>query len=127
MIHLQKSSLKFKKVNDATVAVTEGFNSSVDKCRLLDQLAVAAETLKKTKVRDDLKDKKEKLQQQLQQTIEEVDDSNNYKINQVNSGIDKRSKKILVVVSDILSEKLAKPLVDDIIEEIVSVLNRKKD
>lgn len=116
-----------KKVNDATVAVTEGFNSSVDKCRLLDQLAVAAETLKKTKVRDDLKDKKEKLQQQLQQTIEEVDDSNNYKINQVNSGIDKRSKKILVVVSDILSEKLAKPLVDDIIEEIVSVLNRKKD
>ena len=30
-------------------------------------------------------------------------------------------------ISDILSEKLAKPLVDDIIEEIVTVLNGKKD
>ena len=116
-----------KQVSDATVTVAEGFNSSVDKSRLLDQLTAAAETLKKTKVRDDLKEKKEELQRQLQQTIEDVDDSNNYKMNQVNSGVDKRSKKILAVVSDILSEKLAKPLVDDIIEEIVAVLNGKKD
>ena len=46
-------------------------------------------------------------------------------MNQVNSGIDRKSKKILEIVSDILSEKLAKPLVDDIIEEIVTVLNGK--
>ncbi len=116
-----------KQVNDATVTVTEGFNSSVDKSRLLDQLSAAAETLKKAKVRDNLKGKKDELQQQLQQAIEDVDDSNNYKINQVNSGIDKKSKRVLVVVSDILSEKLAKPLVDDIIEEIVSALNGKKE
>ncbi len=116
-----------KQVNNATVMVAEGFNSSVDKSRLLDQLAAVAETLKKTKVRDDLKGKKDELQQQLQQTIKDVDDSNNYKMNQVNSGIDKRSRRVLAVVSDILSEKLAKPLVDDIIEEIVSALNGKKD
>ena len=116
-----------QRVNDATVTVVEGFNSSVDKSRLLEQLTAAEETLKKTKVRDELRPQKEELQQQLAQAIEEVTGSSNYKINQVNTGIDKRSKKILAIVSDILSEKLAKPLVDDIIEEIVTVLNGKKE
>lgn len=116
-----------QQVSDATVTVAEGFNSSVDKSRLLDQLTTAGEVLKKTKVREDLKPRKEELQQQLTQTIEEVSDSNNYKINQINTRVDKRSKKILAIVSDILSEKLAKPLVDDIIEEIVTALNRKKE
>ena len=116
-----------QQVSDATVTVAEGFNSSVDKSRLIDQLTTAGEVLKKTKVREDLKPRKEELQQQLTQTIEEVSDSNNYKINQINTGVDKRSKKILAIVSDILSEKLAKPLVDDIIEEIVTALNGKKE
>ena len=116
-----------KQINEATVTVGEGFNSSVDKNRLLEQLTDAAKTLEKTKVREDLKPKKEKLEKQLAQTIENVDGSSNYKINQVNTGIDKKSKKILAIVSDILSEKLAKPLVDDIIEEIVAVLNGKKE
>ena len=107
--------------------MAEGFNSSVDKNRLLDQLAATEETLKRAKVRDDLKPVKEKLEQQIAKTIEEVSGSSNYKMNQVNTGVDKRSKKILAIVSDILSEKLAKPLVDDIIEEIVTVLNGKKD
>ena len=48
-------------------------------------------------------------------------------MNQVNSGVNKRSKRILAIISDILSEKLAKPLVDDIIEEIVAALNGKKE
>lgn len=116
-----------KQVNDASVTVTEGFNSSLDKSRLLDQLEAAEEALKKAKVREELKPKKEELQQQLAKTIEEVSGSSNYKINQVNTGVDKRSKKILAIVSDILSEKLAKPLVDDIIEEIVAFLNGKKE
>ena len=116
-----------QQLSEATVAVAEGFNSSVDKTRLLDQLAATEETLKRAKVRDDLKPVKEKLEQQIAKTIEEVSGSSNYKMNQVNTGVDKRSKKILAIVSDILSEKLAKPLVDDIIEEIVTVLNGKKD
>ena len=116
-----------KQVSEATVTVTEGFNSSVDKSHLLDELTAAEERLRKTKVRDDLQQKKEELQKQLADKIEEVRDSKNYKMNQVNSGIDKRSKRILAIVGDILSEKLAKPLVDDIIEEIVTVLNGKKD
>ena len=53
-------------------------------------------------------------------------------MNQVNTGIDKRSKKILAIVSDILSEKLAKTLVDDIIEVkdvllVDSVYDGKRD
>lgn len=116
-----------QQVSDAAVTVQEGFNSSVDKTRLLDQLTAATETLRKTKVRDDLKLKKEALQKKLEDTIVDVSGSKNYKINQINSGVDKRSKRILSVVSDILSEKLSKALVDDIIEEIITVLNRKKD
>ena len=115
-----------QQVNDATVAVAEGFNSSVDKKRLLNQLEAAEESLKKTKIRDDLKPQVEEVKQKLVQKIEEVNGSSNYKINQVTNSIDKRSKRILAIVSDILSEKLSKPLVDDIIEEIVTVLNGKK-
>lgn len=114
-----------QQVKNASLTIEEGFNSSLDKSKLLDTLSQAEETLKREKVRDDLKGKKEELQKQLEDAIEMVTDSRNYKINQVNSGIDKKSKKILAIISDILSEKLAKSLVDDIIEEIVAVLNRK--
>lgn len=116
-----------QKIKEASLMITEGFNSSVDKHQLLDQLKEAEEDLKKIKVKDDFKSKKEKLQKQLEDKIEEVEESNNYKINQVNTGIDKKSKKILAVVSNILSEKLAKPLVDDIVEEIVAALNGKRE
>jgi len=114
-----------QQVNDAIVTVSEGFNSSVDKGRLQDALTAAEDVLKKTKVREDLRPRKEELLKRLEETLETVTDSRNYKMNQVNSGIDRKSKKILEIVSDILSEKLAKPLVDDIIEEIVTVLNGK--
>lgn len=114
-----------QQISDAIVTVAEGFNSSVDKSRLQDTLAQAEETLKKTKVRDDLKPKKEELQKKLEKTIESVSSSKNYKVNQVSSSVGKKSKKVLEIITDILSEKLAKPLVDDIIEEIVAALNGK--
>lgn len=114
-----------QQVNNASLTVEEGFNSSIDKNKLLDTLTRAEESLKKTNVREELKTKKEELQKQLTDTIQKVSDSKNYKINQINSGIDKKSKKILAIVSDILSQKLSKPLVDDIIEEIINALNRK--
>lgn len=53
------------QVSNAAVIVAEGFNSSVDKSRLLDQLTAAEETLKKAKVREELRPKKEALQQKL--------------------------------------------------------------
>lgn len=116
-----------KQIKVARQTVEEGFNSSLDKSRLLEDLNDAAKKLKGTKVRKELQEKKKEVEELLAETIDEVDKSKNYKINQVNSGIDKKSKRILAIVSDILSEKLSKALVDDIIEEIVTVLNRKKD
>lgn len=115
-----------QQVSDALVTVQEGFNSSVDKGRLQDTLVAAEETLRRTKVREELNPKKEELQKQLEKTIETVADSRNYKMNQVNSGVDRKSRRILEIVSNVLSKKLAKPLVDDIIEEIVTVLNGKQ-
>ena len=74
---------------------------------------------------EDLSQKKQELQAKIETAIDEVTECKNFKINQINSGIDKKSKQVLKVVSDILSRKLAKALVDEIIEDIVSELNRK--
>ncbi len=116
-----------RQVSDANITVREGFNSSVDKNRLLDSLLDAEETLQKTKVKDELRPQKEQLQRKLTETIGAVSGSNNYKINQVNTSYNKHAKKVLIIVTDVLSEKLSKNLVDDILEEIVTALNGKKE
>lgn len=114
-----------KKLAEASTAVAEGFNSTVDKEKLITTLTDTAASLSGLKVGDDLSAKKKELQEKVETAIEEVTESKNFKINQINSGIDKKSKQVLKVVSDILSRKLAKVLVDEIIEDIVSELNRK--
>jgi len=114
-----------KKLAEASTAVSEGFNSTVDKEKLITTLTDTAASLSGLKVGDDLSAKKKELQEKVETAIEEVTESKNFKINQINSGIDKKSKQVLKVVSDILSRKLAKVLVDEIIEDIVSELNRK--
>ena len=115
-----------KKLDEATIILDEGFNSSVDKEKLIADLTTTAETLAKTKPKDEAQaQQKEQLTKKIETTVEEVSESKKYKLNQVNSGIDKKSKKILSVVSDILSTKLSKFLVDEIIEEIIKELNGK--
>lgn len=114
-----------RKIAEASTAVTEGFNSAVDKEKLIATLTESAASLSGLKVSDDLSQKKQELQKKIETAIDEVTESKNFKISQINSGIDKKSKQVLKVVSDILSRKLAKALVDEIIEDIVSELNRK--
>jgi len=114
-----------KKLAEASTAVSEGFNSTVDKEKLITTLTDTAASLSGLKIGDDLSVKKKELQEKVETAIEEVAESKNFKINQINSGIDKKSKQVLKVVSNILSRKLAKVLVDEIIEDIVSELNRK--
>lgn len=115
-----------KKIDDANVMLQEGFNSSVDKEKLITDLKTTFETLEKVKPKDTAQsEKKEDLKKKIENTVEEVTDSKNYKLNQINTGIDKKSKKILAVVSNILSSKLSKFLVDEIIEEIIKELNKK--
>lgn len=115
-----------KKIGEATTILNEGFNSSVDKGKLISELTATAETLARTKPKNENQaQQKEQLTHQIETTVEEVAESKKYKLNQVNSGIDKKSKKILSVVSDILSTKLSKFLVDEIIAEIIKELNGK--
>lgn len=114
-----------KTISDAQHDLSEGFNSSVDKDRLVKQLLQSTQKLENTKIREDLQEKKDELIQAVADTAEQVTSSNNYKINKVNSGVDRKSKKILAIISDILSEKLSKFLVDEILEEIVEALNGK--
>lgn len=76
-------------------------------------------------MKDELSSQKDALQKKLDNTIELVSESKKFKINQINTGIDKKSKQILCVVSDILSSKLSKILVDEIIEDIINALNAR--
>lgn len=114
-----------KKISEANAITSEGFNSSVDKDKLVEELETAVEKLRKTKVKDEYTPKKEELCQKLEETVKQVASSNNYKINKISSGIDKKSKNVLKTVSDILSKKLSKFLVDEIIAEIIAELNGK--
>lgn len=114
-----------KIVSDAEARVVEGFNSSVDKDKIVNELTETAEKLEKTKVKDEYESKKIILREKVKEIIEQVSESRNYKINKINSGIDKKSRQVLKTVSDILSKKLSKFLVDEIIEEIITELNGK--
>lgn len=113
-----------KIVSSAQSDLEEGFNSAVDKEKVISNLTQGLQKLSGTKMREDLVAKKDELQKLTEDTIEEVNVSNNYKINKINSGVDRKSKKILAVISDILSEKLSKFLVDEILDEIVEALNK---
>ncbi len=124
------SSVKVLKEVDKTIAnasnvMAEGFNSSVDKEQLVEELTETAKRLDRTGVKPELKPQKEELQKKIEATIEEVSESQNFKLNQINSAVDKKSKQILRTVSDILSKKLSKFLVDEIIQEIINTLNGK--
>ena len=109
-----------KRIAEASTVLAEGFNSSVEKEKMIATLTESAASLSGLHVGEDLAKKKKGLQEKIDTTIEKVTESKNYKLNQINSGIDKKSKQVLKVVSDILSKKLAKVLVDEIIEDIVS-------
>lgn len=114
-----------KKVQEAAAIVSEGFNSTYDKEKLVDELKETVRDLEQAKVKEEFAPKKEELKQQLEQTIEQVSTSNNYKVNKINSGIDKKSKQVIKVITEVLSRKLSKFLVDEIMEEIIDELNGK--
>lgn len=117
----------YQRISRARAIVEEGFNSAVDKEHLVEELTESVAKLAKAKVNDQYGDQKEALVKQIEKTIEEVENSSNYKINKVNTGIDKKSRQVLRVVSEILSKKLSKFLVDEIVEEIIAELNGKQN
>ena len=113
------------KIADANTSLTEGFNSSVEREKILEELQQAEVTLRSTAVSPSQQETKKALMQQLSEVQGSVDTSRNYKINQVSSKLDRKSKKVLGIVSDILSKMLSKFLVDDIMAEIIEALERK--
>lgn len=114
-----------KQVVEAGAVLEDGFNSSTEKEKLLSDLSQVQEALKRTKVKPELQEKKRQIQEKIAERIEEVSDSKNFKFNQIKSGVDKKSKKLLAIVSEVLSQKLAKNLVDDIINAIIMKINGK--
>lgn len=114
-----------KKIEDALKAVDEGFNSTVDKNKILEDLDNGESLLKKVKNREEIAPKKAEVLRKIKEAKDTVEDSRNFKINKISSGIDNKSRNVLRVVSDILSLKLSKFLVDEIIEEIIEKLNKR--
>ena len=72
-----------KKIAEASTAVKEGFNSTVDKERLIATLNESASSLSNLRVSDDLSQKKQELQRKIETAIDEVTESKNFKINQI--------------------------------------------
>ena len=113
------------QIFEAEISLQDGFNSSVDKDRTLEELSRAEITLRSTSVTPAQQELKKELARKIEETQESVASSRNYKINQVSSKLDRKSKKVLEIVSNILSKKLSKFLVDEIIDEIVDEFERK--
>ena len=112
-------------IKAASVVLNKGFNSSLDKNNLISKLQNTYTEINNHRVDEKLINKKTEILEKINIITQDVINSNNYKINNINSGIDKKSKQILKIVSDILSKNLSKVLADEILDEIVSELNRK--
>lgn len=72
----------------------------------------------RTKTRDELIEKVTDLQQ-------EVETNSHYKLEDIEAKLDRRSKKLLQFVSEVLSEKLSKELADIIIDGIKEKIRGK--
>ena len=107
--------------------LSDGFNSRIDKENALQVLEDAITSLEKlpknldedrTKTRDELIEKVTDLQQ-------EVETNSHYKLEDIEAKLDRRSKKLLQFVSEVLSEKLSKELADIIIDGIKEKIRGK--
>lgn len=121
-INLAKQSL-----NNAEDVLAKGFNSNVDKKRTMEELATTEAKLRALSIKADDKrgDKKEDLDKKLKALHNQVKESNNYKINQIKPGLDRKTKKAIQMITDILSKRLSKILVDDIMVDIIEALNKQ--
>ncbi len=101
----------------------EGFNSELEKENLKKELELTIEELKpiKSKSKDQEKSKKITLKD-LTSLYKATEKSKNLKINKIKK-LDAKSKKVLKVVSNVLTQNLTKENVDMLIEEIILELN----
>lgn len=120
----KKTNEVTKKINEVEKVSREGFNSKVEKESYSRELEKLSNDIASISVKTD-DDKKIKVQtlHLLEEIKEEIDLSQKYKLNEINS-LGKKEKKILNIVSDVLSSYLTKDTVDEIINELKSRLNK---
>ena len=82
-----------RKIGEASTAVAEGFNSTVDKEKMVTALTESAASLAGLRVSEDLTSKKKELQEKIEAAIEEVSESKNFKINQIIPELIRRANK----------------------------------
>lgn len=114
----EKANREAKRILD------EGFNSSIDKDTVTTSLQAAISDLQAAKApTPERRTEIEKTIEKLSETIQSVQTSNKYKINDV--PLEKKEKKLLKTITEILSKHLAKSLVDEIIEDIIKAIKGK--
>lgn len=107
-----------KKVEETKKVEVEGFNSGVEKKTYLQELENLKNDVHKQPARTEAdKEKKEEILQTLNDAVEQVTESSNYKVNKL-TNLSAKEKKILKVVTDVLSGYLEKASLDGIMDEI---------
>lgn len=117
-----------KAVDEGKNALQQGFASGVAKQRLVENLTKTldatrevADKKKKTSSTSQSIKKSEEIQTavtQLETTLGKIEDSDHFKIEVLKGRISKKEKKILTIVTDVLSEYLDDQLVNHIIDQI---------
>ncbi|QYE99102.1 ATP-binding protein [Paraclostridium sordellii] len=108
-----------KKVVEVSATEEKGFNSKVEKTKYTNDIEKFKKDIEKIKPKTKEEEKeKENVIKELVNTIEKVDESNNYKTNKIKD-ISKKERKILCIITDILSEYIVdKDTLDEIVDRI---------
>ena len=117
---LQKKITEAKKtVIEVKATEQQGFNSKVEKNKYTDNIEKVKNDIEKIKPKTEEEKKiKEEVIKELTETIEVIDESNNFKTNKIKD-ISKKERKILHVITDILTEYIVdKEILDEIIDRI---------
>lgn len=115
----EKTVTEAKKVIEEVKKVeNKGFNSKVEKDRYIDRLDKTKVIVEKVKPKDEQEsEKKKKAIEEIEITIDKAISEVGYKTDNIKS-IGKKERKILHVITDIISEYLDKDVVDEIIDRI---------
>jgi molecular chaperone HtpG len=121
----KRNNLLKKKIDEADEKIAEvdkstiiGFNSKCEKNKLSDELVKVKTDIKKILIHNNEEEQvKKEILKKIEEREEQLYESSNYKINKINS-IGRKEKRVLAIVTDILSEYLVKDQVSMIISEI---------
>lgn len=113
-----------KVMKEVKKAENEGFNSKVEKDKCLERLEKTKVFVEKIKPKDQYEiEMKKKAIEDMEITIDKVINEACYKTDNIKS-IGKKERRILHVITDIISEYIDKDVVDEIIDRINKELSK---